>query len=189
MSRRTSTPPRPLVAALRPEPRTRVDRAVRTSAAVLAGLGAGAVLLLIAELHVDGPAGIAIRAGVIVALAALLGLAVARLRARIEVMQAIRRGQDAMGQGIVLVDPDTLRVVHATAAAAAFAGRPAAQLVGRTPSDAGLVDEDEVAEVAAALRAGRDPYRLLVTRGGRTVSWTARRMRGSPRPPCSRRRA
>ena len=303
MARRSRTPPRPLVAALRPEARTRVDRALRTSAAVLAGLGAGAVLLLIAELHVDGPAGFAIRVGVVVALAALLGLAVARLRARIEVIQAIRRGQDAMGQGIVLVEPDTLRVVHATPAAAAlfgrapaafrgfdlrdavapedrrildersrlraaghrvparvslpivrpdgeqcfiewastpltvagsalllsivrdvtttelaklrlaeehafleavldtaagpiaviardgrllrvnpaaaaFAGRPAAKLVGRTPWDAGLVDEDEAAEVAAALRAGRDPYQLLVTRGGRTVSWTARTMRG-----------
>jgi PAS domain S-box-containing protein len=296
------TPPRPLVAALQPEARGRLDRALRTSAAVLGGLGAGGALLVLAELHVDGPAGFAIRAGVIVALAALLGLTVARLRTRIEITQAIRRGQDAMGQGIVLIDPPTLRVVHATPAAAAlfgrspaefrgfdlhdavapedrrmldernrlraaghrvparvslpilrpdgeqcviewattpltvagcslllsivrdvtqaelakrrlaeehafleavldtaagpiaviardgrllrvnpaaaaFAGRPGGQLVGRTPWDAGLISAEEAAEVAAALHAGRDPYHLLVARGGRAVSWTATAMR------------
>src|SRR5918997_1817834 len=99
----TPKPPRPLVAALQPEPRGRLDRALRTSAAGLAGLGAGA---------------------------ALLGFSVARLRTRIEITHAIRRGQDAMGEGIVLIDPPTLRVVHATPAAAALFGRPPAEFHG-----------------------------------------------------------
>ncbi len=121
---------RRLVAALEPSPRGRLARAARGTAFVVAGLGLSAALLLTAELHVDGAAGLAIRAGVVALLAGSLGLAAHRLRARIEVMEAIRHAQDAVGEGVVLLDPDSLRVVHASPAAAAIFGRDHEDFVG-----------------------------------------------------------
>jgi len=298
-----SRPPRPLVAALQPRSRGRLSRAARGTIPVLAGLGLGAILLTAAELHLTGPAGLVVRVAVAGTLATLLGFAVARLRTRIEVMEAIRRGQDALGEGVLLVDLATLRVVHASPAAAALfgrpldafvgldlletcapedrrvieerrrlraaghrvpdrvalridlpdgdhrsiewattplavggrplllsivrditaaerakhrladehafmeavldaaagpivvtdargrllrvnpaaaalAGRPAADLIGCTPWELGLMTPDEATAIASGLRAARDPQRHVVTRAGRVVSWTATEMRG-----------
>jgi PAS domain S-box-containing protein len=288
---------RRLVAALEPPARGLLPRG---TVVVLAGLGLGAALLLTAELHLDGAAGLAVRAAVVALLALCFGLAAYRLHARIAVMEAIRHAQDAMGEGVVLLDPDTLEVVHASpaacaifgrselvgidirdtvwpsdrpmiderrrlrsaghrvplnaelpimlpdgrrrfvewattpltvdgrplllsimrdatareqakrrlaeehafmeavldaaagpivvsgpdgrmlrvnAAAARFAGRDPADLVGRTPWELGLLSADQAAEVAAALREGCDPYRHFVASRDRLVSWSATAMR------------
>jgi PAS domain S-box-containing protein len=292
---------RRLIAALEPPARGPLARAARGTVFVMAGLGLCAVLLLAAELHLDGALGLAVRAAVVLLLAACLGFAAHRLRARIDVMEAIRHGQDAMGEGVLLLDPHTLTVVHASPAAAAIFGRegcfvgvdmrdtvepsarailderrrlraaghrvPAsaalaivlpdgrrrfvewatmpltvdgrplllsivrdatarehaqrrlaeghafmeavldaaagpivvvgpdgrllrvnaaaarlsghegAALIGRTPWELGLLSADQAAEVAAALRDGRDPYRHVVASRDRLVSWTATALR------------
>jgi PAS domain S-box-containing protein len=115
---------RRLVAALEPPARGGLARAALTTLFVVSGLGLCAVLLLAAELHLDGTLGFAVRAGVVALLAGCLGFAVHRLHARVEIMEAIRRGQDAAGEGVVLTDPDTYVVVYASPAACAIFGRP-----------------------------------------------------------------
>src|SRR5215212_5787032 len=90
---------RRFAAALEPPPRGRIARAARGTVFVLAGLGLCAAVLLTAELHLDGAPGLAARGAVVAMLAGCVGFAARRLRARIEIVEAVRRGHDAMGEG------------------------------------------------------------------------------------------
>jgi PAS domain S-box-containing protein len=138
---------RRLVAALEPPSRGGLARAARGTLFVISGLGLCAVLLLAAELHLDGAVGLAVRAGVAALLAGCLGVAAHRLKARVEIMEALRRGQDAAGEGVVLLDPETYRVIHASPAACAIFDRPLADFTGLDvrdtvrPGDRARLDE------------------------------------------------
>jgi PAS domain S-box-containing protein len=136
---------RRLVAALEPPARGKLARTALGTLFVVCGLGLSAVLLLAAELHLHGALGFTVRAGVVVLLAACLSFAVHRLHARVEIMEALRRGQDAAGEGVVLTDPDSYRVVYASPAACAIFDRP--EFVGVDlrdtvrPCDRAMLDE------------------------------------------------
>jgi PAS domain S-box-containing protein len=83
---------------------------------------------------------------------------------------------DAAAGPIVVTGADG-RVLRVNAAAARSARRAPADLVGRTPWELGLMSADQAAEVAAALREGRDPYRYLVAARDRLISWSTSAMR------------
>ena len=143
---------RRLVAALEPPARGAIPRAARGTLVVPAGLGLGAVLFTAAELHLDGAAGIAVRALVAVALAGSLALAVQRLRARIDVMEAFRRGQDAMGEALLLIDATTMCIVYGSPAAAVLYGRSLEELVGLPARELALPADQATIDARGHLR-------------------------------------
>ena len=177
---------RRLVAALEPPARGPLSRAARDAGFLLAGLGLSAMLLLTAELHLDGVLGLAVRAGVVALLAGSLGCAAHRLRARIQVMEAIRHAHDAMGEGVVLLEPATHEVVHASPAAAAIFGR---ELVGVDlrdtvcPSDRPMVDERRRLRSAGHRVPAHAALPILLPDGGRRfVEWATTPLTVDGRP-------
>jgi PAS domain S-box-containing protein len=103
---------------------------VRGPAPWLAALGLSLILLTVAELHLGGVAAVALQSAVALALTACLGWTGWRLRVREEIMEAVRRGRDALDECFLLSDPATLVIVHANAAAAAVFNRPVEELIG-----------------------------------------------------------
>jgi PAS domain S-box-containing protein len=167
---------RRLVAALRPPARGRLARAALGTLFVITGLGLCAVLLLAAELHLDGGPGLAARAAVVALLAGCLGFAVHRLHARVEVMEALQRGQDAAGEGVLLTDPETYRVIYASPAACRIFNRP--EFVGVDLRDTVRPAERAQLEERRRLRTAghRVPERAampIVLPGGhqRSIEW------------------
>ena len=74
------------------------------------------------------------------------------------------------------------RLLRVNAATARLAGLPPEAMQGRTPWELGLMSADQAAEVAAALREGRDPYRHSMAWRApdgreRVVTWCATAMR------------
>jgi len=96
------------------------------------------------------PLGYATRGVAYVVLGGTLGWMIDRLRGRVEVTEGLLRAQDAIGEGVLLLDPATGVVRGGTPAAGRLFGRPAAELAGAR-LDA-LVDEGERPRLAERLR-------------------------------------
>ena len=141
---------RRLAAALEPAPG---GTAARGSLAVISGLGLGAVILTAAEAHLDGALGTVVRALVATALGGGLGITLWRLRTRIAVMHAVRRGLDALGEGFLLAEPGSLRVLHANAGAAAIFARSLDELIGSEVRDLVLAADRPTIDERRRLRA------------------------------------
>jgi PAS domain S-box-containing protein len=82
---------------------------------------------------------------------------------------------------IVVLAPDG-RLLRVNAATARLAGLAPAAMTGRTPWELGLMTAAQGAEVSAALRAGRDPFRHAIAWHGpdgreRVVAWCATAIR------------
>ena len=82
---------------------------------------------------------------------------------------------------IVVLAPDG-RLLRVNAATARLAGSTPEAMAGRTPWELGLMTPAQGAEVAAALRDGRDPFRHQMTWRGpggreRVVAWCATAVR------------
>ena len=113
-----------------------------------------------------GAAGAALEAAVALALTGCLGwTAVAPARRATEIIDAIRRGRDALGEGFLLSDPATLEIVHANAAAADVFNRPLAELIGLDARELVLPARPRHARRAPRLRAAghRVPGRVALS--------------------------
>ena len=86
-------------------------------------------------------------------LGACLGVTLWRLRARIAGLQAVGRGLDALGDGVLLMDPATLRVLHANARAAETFGRPLDELIGLDARELALEADRPTLDERRRLRA------------------------------------
>jgi len=120
-----------------------------------AGVALGVIaLLVLAEVHLDGAPGLAVRAAVVVALGVALLAAARRLRLRAQVVGAIAQGLDGLGEAVLVVDRDSCRILHASPAAAGVYGRPAEALIGLDARDLAVSAADrETVEERRRLRA------------------------------------
>src|SRR5215218_6522658 len=117
-------------AALEPSARGALRPAVSGLAGAGWGLAAAVTLILIAEHRMDGLPAFAVRAVVVLGLGAGLGSAVRRMRARIDVVDAVTRGLAALGEAVIVLEADSLRIVHASPTAARVFGHAVADLIG-----------------------------------------------------------
>jgi PAS domain S-box-containing protein len=173
-----SAPPRTvrrLVAALQTPAGRRLPGARWLTAA---GLVVSTALLTATELLPHATAGIGLRAAMAATLGTGLAVAIWRLRARVELLEGFRRGQDAMGEALLVSDPVAKRVVYASPAAVELFGRPADELCGVPLRDLVAPAEQRVIDARHSLRAAghRIPERITVPiahtgTGPRYVEW------------------
>ena len=74
-------------------------------------------LLVLAELHLAGALGLAVRAAVVVALGLALLAAARRLRLRAQVAGAIAQGLDGLGEAVLVLEQASCLILHASPAA------------------------------------------------------------------------
>jgi PAS domain S-box-containing protein len=128
------------------------------------GVAAAAVataLLLGSEL-IDGDAlrahGMLVRAVVFLVSGVSLGLAVDRLRAWAEMMRALRRGLDELGEALLVLDEDAWTILHASPAAASIFGRTPEALQGTSAGD--LMDPEDAARLGERRRLRAAGHRI-----------------------------
>ena len=164
-----------LAAALEPSARGVVSPFLLEAAVASAVLA----LLVLAELHLDGALGLAVRAAVVVALGLALLAAARRLRLRAQVVGAIAQGLDDLGEAVLVVDQASGLIVHASPAAEEVYGRPAAALIGLdagelavTPEDRATVEERRRLRAAGHRLPGRTTMAVADPAGReRHVEW------------------
>ena len=127
-----------LAAALEPPARGVVSPFLLEAAVAIAVLA----LLVLAELHLDGALGLAVRAAVVVALGLALLAAARRLRLRAAGGRRLRPGPRRPRRGRAGRRPGLVRIVHASPAAEEVYGRPAAALIGLDARELAVTAED-----------------------------------------------
>jgi PAS domain S-box-containing protein len=132
--------------------------------ATAAALVASTALLTATELVPHATVGIGLRAVIAASLGTGLGVAIWRLRARIELLEAFRRGLDAMGEALIVSDPAAKRIMYASPAAVELFGRPLESLRGIPLPELVAPDSRPVVEARHSLRAAghRVPDRITV---------------------------
>jgi len=110
-------------------------------------------LLAVSEIHLDGADASLLRGAIFLSLGIGLGALAGRLRIRIDVLRALRQGQDALGEGLAVTDPRTRRIVHASPAAATIYGRPLDEVIGLDSRELAAPEELAQIEARVALRA------------------------------------